>query len=225
MVELKGFGDAPKPRDGDYAPLHQAILVHRFIQQQRLEGLTLIGHSLGGGIAALVALRLLSQEPARLARMVLLAGAALPQSIPPFIRLAGRPLWGPLLLRLLPSRFIARKALELAYFDPKRVGRSQIEAYAQPLSTSDGRYAVSCSARQILEPKTVAAAGELGNISVPTLLLWGDHDRVVPLSVGQRLEEILPRARLEVLEDCGHMPQEELPRESLERVRSFLAES
>jgi pimeloyl-ACP methyl ester carboxylesterase len=225
VVELKGFGDAPKPMDGDYGPLHQAILVHRFIQQQRLEGLTLIGHSLGGGIAALVALRLLSQEPARLARLVLLAGAALPQPLSPFIRMAGHPLWGPPLLRLLPSRFIARKALELAYFDPKQVRRSQIEAYAQPLSTPDGRYAVTQTARQLLGPETVAAAGELESISVPTLLLWGDHDRIVPLWVGEKLQETLPRGRLEILEKCGHMPQEELPRASLERVRSFLAES
>ena len=54
------------------------------------------------------------------------------------------------------------------------------------------------------------------------MLLWGRHDWVVPLEVAERLLAALPRARLEVIEDCGHVPSEELPKESLEIVLKFL---
>ena len=59
-------------------------------------------------------------------------------------------------------------------------------------------------------------------LDVPTLLLWGRHDRVVPLWVGERLAEQLPQAELEVFERCGHVPPEELPEETLGAVTAFL---
>ncbi|MDE0730912.1 MAG: alpha/beta hydrolase, partial [Longimicrobiales bacterium] len=59
-------------------------------------------------------------------------------------------------------------------------------------------------------------------LDVPTLVLWGRQDRVVPLWVGERLADQLPDANLEVLENCGHMPAEELPEESWEVLRKFL---
>ncbi len=59
-------------------------------------------------------------------------------------------------------------------------------------------------------------------LDVPTLLLWGRHDRVVPLWVGERLASDLPRAELQIFERCGHMPPEELPEETLEAVKAFL---
>ena len=59
-------------------------------------------------------------------------------------------------------------------------------------------------------------------IDVPTLLMWGRHDRVVPLSIGERLLEELPNSTLEVMEECGHLPPEEVPKDSLKIVESFL---
>ncbi len=225
VVEMKGFGHAPKPRDGRYSPLDQAELIYRLILQQGLLGLTLIGHSLGGGVALLVALRLLKEDPLRLKRMVVVAGTAFPQPLSPWIRLAGRAGIGPLLLKLLPGRMVIRKALELAYARPTRVTRSQVEAYAELLRTPDGRYALVQSARQLVPPGIDEAVGRLGEIHVPTLLLWGERDRIVPPRVGERLSQILPASILEILPDCGHMPQEEQPREALSRVRRFLQEA
>ena len=70
-------------------------------------------------------------------------------------------------------------------------------------------------------------AAHLANagIPVPTLLLWGDSDNVVPTWVGERLEQDLPDARLVVLRDCGHLPPEEKPDESFEALTAFLDET
>jgi len=56
----------------------------------------------------------------------------------------------------------------------------------------------------------------------PDLLMWGRHDRVVPLAVGRRLAEAMPGARLHVLDACGHLPLEELPDESFAVLQRFL---
>ena len=59
-------------------------------------------------------------------------------------------------------------------------------------------------------------------IDTPALLLWGRHDHVVPLWVGERLSRELPRAELVVIERCGHIPPEERPEETLAHLRSVL---
>lgn len=62
-------------------------------------------------------------------------------------------------------------------------------------------------------------------IDVPSLLVWGRQDRIVPCVMGEALAEALPEARLATLERCGHIPAEERPRESLAFVREFLGGS
>jgi pimeloyl-ACP methyl ester carboxylesterase len=76
-----------------------------------------------------------------------------------------------------------------------------------------------------LTPESVSLATRYREVDLPTLLLWGRDDPVVPLRVGQRLLVDLPNARLEVLDACGHMPQEEAAEESLHHLRRFLGES
>ena len=224
VVEMKGAGASPKPLGENYGPEEQAALLHRLILQRDLGEVTLVGHSLGGGIALLTALHLLSEDPSRLKRLVLVAGAAYPQPLPRYIRLASRPWLGPLALRLLPASFLMRKALQMAYHDPDLITASQVEAYAQPIRTPEARYALSRMARQIIPNDMDAVVARYPEIRVPTLLIWGREDRIVPLGFGERLERDLPDARLEILEDCGHIPPEEKPEESLKLLRSFLTE-
>lgn len=224
VVDMKGFGASPKPRDGKYRPQDQAELLYRFVLQQDLRDLTLIGHSLGGGVVFLVALRLLREEACRLRNLILVDGAVALQPIPKYLRLAGRSTLGPLLLRLLPTRRVIRKALRLAYFDPEKVTEAQVKAYAEPLRSSDGRYALSATARQLRNAELESLHPRLEEITTPTFLLWGAHDRIVPLWVARRAAQLLPHATMEILPRCGHMPQEEQPDAALERVLAFLAQ-
>lgn len=223
VVDLKGAGSAQKPDDDAYGPQDQALLLHRLIVHQDLTDLTLVGHSLGGGVALLTALHLLENDSPRLRRLALVAGAAYRQPIPFFIRLAARPFLGPLALRILPSSLVIRAGLRRAYHHPENITSSQVEAYAQPLRNPAGRRALSRMARQIVPPEMEGLSSRYGNVTVPTLLLWGKEDSIVPLQIGKRLAGDLPRAHLAVLSDCGHMPHEEKPRESLEVFLKFLA--
>lgn len=224
LVDLKGFGSAPKPDDGCYAPTDQAELVHRLILQRDLREVTLVGHSLGGGVALLTALRLLDEGAGRLRRLVIVAGAAYVQRMPPFVALARRPRFSGALMRILGERRVARFVLRTIVHDPGCVTRAQVEGYAGPLRGPDARRALMAAACQIVPPELDRLTVRYPELAVPTLLLWGEKDRVVPLEIGRRLERALPEARLVVLERCGHLPAEELPEASLEALELFLDE-
>ena len=221
LVDLKGHGSAPAPGDGRYSPVDHADLVYRQILRQDLTGLTLVGHSMGGAIALLVALRLIDAGEERLDRLALVAGAGFPQPLPPFIRLA-RGLFGRLLMRSYPKRRMIRRILRSIVHDPDSVTESQVLGYADPLRQAACQLAILETAAQLVPDDPEVHTSRYPEIDLPTLLLWGDHDHVVPLWVGERFAKTLPNATLHVLEDCGHLPPEERWEKSLEVFRGFI---
>lgn len=225
QIDLKGFGRAPKPDDGRYAPADQATLVTSLIEDLDLRDVTLVGHSLGGGVALLVALELLHAEDSRLRRLVLLAGAAYMQRLPPFVTLADWPRLSASLFRLAGARTVVSRALRAVVHSSSSVTADQVEGYARPLASRDAVRVLLAAARQILPPDLPALVRRYAEITVPTLLLWGRNDPVVPLSVGERLVRELPDARLRVLDRCGHLPAEEKPEESYAVMCAFLDET
>ena len=221
-VDLKGHGRAPKPDDGRYAPEHQTALVLRLIEEQDLRRITLVGHSLGGGVALLTALGLADEGSRRLHRIVIVAGAAYDQRLPPFVRLADFPRFSTAAVRALGTRRVVRSVLEQIVHDRTRVDEDQVRGYAEPLDSPGAIRALIETARQIRPADLDAIVARYGEVSVPALLMWGRGDRVVPLSVGERLARDLPNARLHVLERCGHLPAEEVPDESYAILERFL---
>jgi pimeloyl-ACP methyl ester carboxylesterase len=106
--------------------------------------------------------------------------------------------------------------------DPACVDDRQVEAYAAALRTREGVRAAMAAALQLVPADISAIVDRYSQVEVPTLLLWGRHDRVVPLATGARLAAVLPNARLEVLEACGHVAHEEQPERSLALLERFL---
>jgi len=223
LVDMKGFGRAPKPDDGRYAPADLAAVVLRLIELRDLSRLTLVGHSLGGGVALYVALGLHDRgDDPRLTRLVLVASAAYPQRLPPFVTLGRHPGLSTLLMRVLGPRFVVGQALRSIVFDRSAISNNQIRGYAAPLGAREAHAALWTAARQILPPDLDRLTARYPELKIPTLLLWGRQDPAVPLWVGQRLSRTLPRSTLRVLERCGHLPAEERPEESLAALLDFL---
>ena len=221
-VDLKGFGDAPKPDDDRYAPGDLADLVVALVLEMGLHRLTLVGHSLGGSIALLVALRLLDASEERLGRLVLIASPAYRQRLPPMVSLSKAPRLARLLLRVVGTRRVVRFVLRQIVVDAATVSYDQVAAYAHPLESEEGVRSAMAVGRSILPGDLDATAARYPELEIPTLLLWGDRDRVVPLRIGQRLSHDLPDARLVIMERCGHIPPEELPKTSLRHLEEFV---
>ncbi len=222
QVDLKGFGRAPKPDDGLYSPDDQARLITRLIHDRDLRRVTLIGHSFGGGVALLTALALRDAGEGRLSRLVLIAAASYKQDLPPFVWLSRHPRLATSLLRLLGVRRVIRVAIRAIVYDKGSVSEEQVTAYSYALRSAEGVRAAMAVGRQILPSNIEETSARFAEIDVPTLLLWGDSDRVIPLRIARRLESEMPDARLVILEKCGHIPPEELPAKSWEAVDEFL---
>lgn len=226
LVDMKGFGAAPKPDDGRYSPVDLADAVVALVREHDLRRLTLVGHSLGGGVALLVASRLHrhDEDARRLKRMILVAPAAYPQRLPPFVWFSHRPRMSSALMRLIGPRRIVRWVVRSVVHDPAGVTEDQVREYARAWETPEGRRAALTAGRQILPADLGERARAYRELDAPALLLWGHGDRVIPLAVGERLEREMSDARLVVLDDCGHMPMEERPEASLRAVEEFLGE-
>lgn len=221
-VDLKGFGSSPKPCDERYSVHDQADLLCDFIIRHDLRELTLVGHSFGGAVALFTTSQLTEREPGRLARLILVDSIAFKQPLPAFIRRLLIPVVGPVGLYLLPAEVLVRSALALAFYDATKVTGDMVRRYAEALKTPGGRHALLQTARRMVSADTAELASACEKIRVPTLILWGREDRVVPLEVGVRLHETIPRSKLEIIEQCGHMPQEEKPEETLRIIARFM---
>jgi pimeloyl-ACP methyl ester carboxylesterase len=221
-VDLKGFGQSDKPFDGRYSVYDQAELLAQLIEDKDLRDLTLVGHSFGGGVALLLALEANQRLDGRITWLVLLDSIAYPQNIPVFFRLLDVPLVSQLGVRMVPPLVQTRVALQIAYFDDSKIDPEEIELYAAPLKTAAGKHAIIHSARQIVPEDIESLSERYKTIELPTLILWCDHDRIVPLEVGIKLRRTLPNSTLRLIEDCGHMPQEEQPASTLALIKGFI---
>lgn len=225
-IDLPGFGEAPAPADGDYSPRGLAHAVVETLLHLDLERVTLVGHSLGGGVALLAAMELSDRsEGSRLARLVSVAGAAYAQQDPPFVRFARRPTLWKAGFALAPKRWLVRTAMKAIVADSESVTAERVESYAGPMRSAARRHAFLECARAIVPHDLGDITARIPGITAPALCLWGDRDPVVPLSVGRRLAAELPSGRLAIVERCGHQVVEERPEQSARILLRFLADT
>ncbi len=222
LVDLKGHGLSPKPEDKKYSAYDQAALVYQLILKEDLKDLTIVGHSFGGAVALVTTLRLIEEETDRLAKLALVDSAAFLQSLPLFIRILRIPLINVLSLHLLPYKFQIRSVLWQTYYDHAKISDDFVEAYARVLGMPGAKQALMETAKQIIPSDIDRLISQYPKIRVPTLILWGAEDRVVPPEIRERLNQALPNSEMAVIENCGHIPQEEQPDEALKIISGFL---
>lgn len=210
-VDLKGFGRSKKPRDGHYTLRDQAAAVMTVIETLDLNDMTIVGHSMGGGVALLVAMTLERQAQRRVSLLVLIDSIAFPQPLPHFITILRLPILSSLIVRLIPGKWLVRYVLNFAYFDRRKIERVFVEEYAAALRCKNGRAALIATARALIPPDIDRLVAQYRTMRTPVLLLAGRQDRIVPLTIARRLSEALPIAELKILDRCGHVPHEEQP--------------
>ncbi len=221
LVDFKGCGKSPKPHDTHYSIEDKANDIYNLILEEDLRNLTLIGNSLGGAIALLLAIRLGKEKSDRLSKLVLIDSAGDKTSLPPHLNLL-RSFTGAPMIYFSPSKLAAMLTLRMCYYDRKKITGEQVEAYAAPLRSFGGRHALLQTARQCIPANADELISAVTTITLPTLILWGREDKVIPLKVGERLHQLLPNSTLEVIEHCGHIPQEEKPDETIALISKFM---
>ncbi|HSP62467.1 MAG TPA: alpha/beta hydrolase [Pyrinomonadaceae bacterium] len=221
-IDLKGCGKSPKPNDTRYSPLDHGDLLYRFILEHDLRKLTLIGNSFGGGLSLLLAIMLMENgELARLRSLILIDSAAYKEYNPLYLRVLSVPIIN-LIAYLIPSRSAAKKVLRNCYYDRNKITQEQITAYAAPLSKPGARHALLEMGKQLIPPNFEEFAAKYKTIMTPTLIIWGKQDGILPLVGGERLHQDIQNSTLKVIDQCGHIPQEERPEITIPAVAAFL---
>jgi pimeloyl-ACP methyl ester carboxylesterase len=223
-LDLKGYGLSDKPDDAKYAVADQADMVTAFIKANDLRDLTIIGHSMGGGVALMTYFKVREADPARIKKLVLIDSAGYPQKMPWFIRFARIPLINIIGSLLVSPRFATYMVLRKCYYNKDKITDEQIDTYAYYGNLPGARQAVMATAQQIVPDDMDAVIAQYKTISVPVLIIWGAEDEVVPLSVGENFERDIPGAKLVKLKKCGHIPPEEAAGETNRLITTFLKE-
>lgn len=203
-----------------YSPEFQASLTTALMDSLKIEQAVLVGNSTGGTIALLTALR----APQRV-RALVLVGAMVYSGYPT----SEMPAWvRPALPRRLMA-FVVRTIIRRTHdsivrsfwHDKTKITPEILAHYRAALRAERWPDAMW---ELILATHKLRLAERLHEIQVPALVITGEHDRAVPTAQSIRLAEELPRARLVVIPECGHLPHEEQPDLFLNAVRTFLAE-
>jgi pimeloyl-ACP methyl ester carboxylesterase len=222
--DLLGHGDSAKPR-GDYSLGAHAGRLRDLLDALEVERVTLVGHSLGGGVAMQFAWLF----PRRCERLVLVSSGGLGRDISRVLRAPTLPGAGwvlplisqPWLLRggeLLANR-LSRAGLRSGP-DLEELWRGYVT-----LGDAETRRAFLATIRTVVDPggQTISALEWLPALAhIPTLLVWGGRDRLIPVAHGIAAQQVIPGSRLEVFERAGHAPHLSDPQRFAALLREFV---
>lgn len=232
-LDLKGFGLSAKPRDGEYHLEAFSRHVLGFLDAMKLDRAVLVGNSMGGAIATRVALF----HPERVAGLVLVdpIPTAFPRPSLPLGRLGvgtGRALGDkgkrpssalPALTRAMITRQTIASGLKSAFHDQSLVSDSMIETHYRPITFDGAPEALIAMLNP--PPESAKALPPLSSLKLPTLVIWGRHDRLVPQAIADLYATNIPGARKVVFENSGHFPQIEEPAEFNARLAEFVSQT
>ena len=222
--DLLGHGESAKPR-GDYSLGAYASGVRDLLQAIGHDRATVVGHSLGGGVA----MQFAYQFPERCERLVLVSSGGLGREVHMLLRAAALP-GSEFVLPLLAAPGLISRLDTVGAFLSRlglRAGADLDEMWRgfSSLSDAGARAAFIHTLRTILDPggQRVSATDRLYLAAeMPTLILWGERDPIIPYRHGLRASEMMPGSRFVTFPDAGHFPYRDDPRRFVRELTDFL---
>ncbi len=214
-LDLPGFGLTGVSPTQNYSEGQDLATLVDFVNTLNLASYSIVGHSMGGKMAWSLA----AAQPERVKALVLMA----PDGFSPEAQWGTKPYEVPATMGLmkyaLPKYFV-RGFLDAAYADPKWLTEPVVTRYHDMLRAPGVRGAILDRADQTVSTNPIP---RLKQIKAPTLLLWGENDRMIPSSNAVHYASVLQHSRTEVLPKLGHVLQEERPDIGLAKVDAFLS--
>jgi pimeloyl-ACP methyl ester carboxylesterase len=222
--DLIGHGDSATPR-GDYSLGAHASVIRDLMTAIGIERASIVGHSLGGGIAMVF----FWQFPQRTERLALISSGGLGDGVSPLLRTAALPGFSGVLAVAAHRRVL--DGLWATGATLRARGRNegiQLQAIARalrPLERRGAQKAFLHTLRSVIDVRgqRVSAVDRLYLLrSMPTLLVWGERDRTIPLAHGRAAHEAVPHSRFVTLPDAAHFPHLEDPDGLAQALGDFL---
>lgn len=209
----RGFGFSEASPDG-YSNAAYVSLLFNLLDSLGINDAVLVGHSMGGAIAAEAALA----HPERVRGLVLVDAAGLGVRWPFMLRVARWPLVGSL-FDGFRGRGATAGILKVLYGEPAHVTAQDVDQYYAPLAEPGAGRALRGVLREF---RFDALKGRIDSITAPTLVIWGSADRLIPPAVGQSMVADLPRGAFVLVPGAGHAVPEESPEAFNRTLLGFL---
>lgn len=234
-LDLIGFGGSSRPLltdlpvDERYSIDTQVGFLRTFITAVGFDDFVLMGNSFGGSVVLRALCTPWPQAP-RIRALILESAVGRPQTVPPYIELlagaAGRLLLHPwiwtLVLATGGARWLTQRTLRRAFHDPEKIPPDLLDAAVDVLRVPNTLYAYRESARNLVPQDINSFPDRFREIDIPTLILWGREDCIVPPIFGLLFEEEIANSTLHVFDECGHAPHLELPVETAVVIRDWM---
>ena len=214
--DLPAFGLTGPDAENDHSIAAYVRFVTAVLDNLGVRSFVLAGNSLGGQIAWNTALAL----PQRVHQLVLVDAAGYPlqpQSVPLGFQIARMPGARGLMEYVLP-RGVVESSVRNVYGDPSRVTPGLVDRYYELALRAGNRKALASRLGQ----RVSGDEARIKNVKVPTLILWGGADHLIPLDNAKRFAADIAGSKLVVFDGLGHVPQEEDAQATVRALRSFI---
>ncbi len=214
--DLLGFGLTGRHAKDNYSIEAQIRILKELLNILKIDRCVLCGSSLGGWIAWEFALR----YPNRLRKLVLMdaAGHLDQESIPLPFKMARTPFVNRV-VKMVVRRNVLEQFVKQVYSNDGKVTPALIDRYFELFSREGNPEAFLL---MVNKTKYKDNTQKLAAINVPTLILWGEDDNWIPLDNAHRFLEKIPKSRLVIYENVGHLPMEEEPEDTSIELRRFI---
>ena len=214
-IDLPPFGKSEKSNHFVHSYQNYAEVVVELLERLSIKQTVMIGHSMGGQVA----MRASAIKDNLVSKNILLCSSGyLEKAKQSLVYTSYLPFFSVYLKRWLYRKGVRGNLINCVY-DSKLIDEEMMDGYIQPFF-NDGIF--RSLVRMIRDREGDLSSAELKQIQTPSLLIWGENDRVVPLKVGKRLSEDLPNAELIIYEKTGHLLPEERPRLIMRDLENFL---
>lgn len=216
--DMPAFGLTGPAPDGDYTIERYVRTWNAVLDHLGVQRCVLAGNSLGGYVAWAATVL----HPERVERLVLVDAGGYPYtstSVPIGFRIARTPVLGNLMREVLPRSMI-ESSVRNVFGDPSKVTPELVDRYFELTTRAGNRQAL---AERFRQTQPGALSQRVPEIAVPTLILWGGRDRLIPPEQGERFAREIRGSRVVRFDDLGHVPQEEDPARTVEALKEFLA--
>jgi abhydrolase domain-containing protein 6 len=212
MLDLPGFGDSSKPQDAKYNIMSQVERLNLFVNELRLTKFHLVGNSMGGAIASSYA----ATYPQMVKTLALFDAAGVKTPVKSELGLLLEKGENPLAIKD-PDDY--DKLLKLAYFNPPHIP-SFVKRYLakQEIETEPLNKKIFSD----ISTDVLSTENKLNKITAPTLIVWGDSDKLIDISSVPIFEKNIKNSKSVIIKECGHMPHMEKPAETASIYQDFL---
>ena len=214
-LDLPGFGYSDRSFSLNYSRQSQGEFVNRFMETVHITKAVVIGHSLGGGIAAQLALL----HPEKIDRLVLVDSAGY-EKVPERWGAINIPVFDRFVARFfIVNRFAALHLLTKAFFDDKLVSNEIVDQFLRPSYVKDS---LQVLIKMTLDQKTEDFPNKIKEIKQKTFVIWGREDAMIGAGDAERFHFDIKNSQMVIIPEVGHLPFMELPAQFNSYLSEFL---